>query len=177
MVGDTVSTSGRDSFQLWPRRPGAEGPLVRSLLGSEGRPVPCAGSDHLLHTPTSWAPENVNVESLALAPPPGGQGAGRTVLAGLGHGLGLPVCGSSPAHPCRHLRAGRQGCLLCYSAEQLVRGDAVYWGAVTLFIGKVGAGNEAKCQPWPRRKGKAVTSMEGKVLRLMAWVCPAGRVR
>lgn len=41
-----------------------------------------------------WGGETPSLASLALAPPPGGQGAG------LGRGLGLPVCGSPPAHPC-----------------------------------------------------------------------------
>lgn len=47
-----------------------------------------------------WGGETPSLASLALAPPPGGQGLGRTVLAGLGRGLGLPICGSPHAHPC-----------------------------------------------------------------------------
>lgn len=60
------------------------------------------------------------------------------------HLLPIPAC-----HP--GLAAG--ACLLCYSAEQLVLGRCCFiGGAVKLFIGEVGAGNEAKSQPRPRRK-------------------------
>ena len=61
-----------------------------------------------------------------------------------------PSGGGSPAHPCLPPWdwGSSDACLLCYSAEQLVRGDVALLGvAVKLFIGEVGAGNEAKSQP------------------------------
>ena len=52
--------------------------------------------------------------------------------------------------------------MLCYSAEQLVLGRCCFiGGAVKLFTGEVGAGNEAESQPRTRRKSKATTSIEG----------------
>lgn len=62
--------------------------------------------------------------------------------------------------------------MLCYSAEQLVLGRCCFiGGAVKLFIGEVGAGNEAKSKPWPRRRRKAVPSTERiGPLRCVAWV-------
>lgn len=54
MIGNTVSTSGRDSFQLWSRPAWSRGATCLFTAGlSEGRVVPNAVSDHLLHTPTS----------------------------------------------------------------------------------------------------------------------------
>lgn len=58
-------------------------------------------------------------------------------------------------------------------------------GAVKLFIGEVGAGNEAKSEPRPRRRRKAVPSTKRiGPLRHVAWVgcwgvggCPDDRVR
>lgn len=72
--------------------------------------------------------------------------------------------GASPAHPCLPPQTCATQVPVCFVTQpsSWCWGDAaLLGGAVKLFIGEVGAGNEAKSQPWPRRRRKAMTSLQG----------------
>lgn len=84
--------------------------------------------------------------------------------------------GASPPIPARHLGPGAAWMPVCFVTQPSSWrwGDAALLGvAVKLFTGEVGAGNEAKAQPWPRRRGNAMTiikqtDLSGHVARVWA---------
>lgn len=93
-----------------------------------------------------------------------------------------PTClvGHLLAHPCLPPRTWAAQMPVCFVTQQSswCWGDAaLLGGAMKLFIGEVGAGNEAKPQPWTRRR-KAMTPTQGTdPLWLVAWVWAGGRTQ
>lgn len=93
-----------------------------------------------------------------------------------------PTClvGHLLAHPCLPPRTRAAQVPVCFVTQQSswCWGDAaLLGGAMKLFIGEVGAGNEAKPQPWTRRR-KAMTPTQGTgPLWLVAWVWAGGRTQ